>query len=124
VVVIPISHALEWLSVLALRSNSYATLIQTAYAKQWQEMTRLFQVPGGLALAIFLVGVLAPIAEEVFFRGFVYRCFRARWGPTVGIAASAALFAGSITVITASTPAASASSSGAKESRWRSRAWR
>lgn len=33
---------------------------------------------GGLTLALgaFLIIVLAPVAEEFFFRGFLYRCFR------------------------------------------------
>jgi membrane protease YdiL (CAAX protease family) len=92
-VVIPISLGLERLSLSALRHLPYTALIQHAYEKEWQDLTVLFQGAGGLVLAVVVVGVIAPFAEEVFFRGFVYRCFRARWGPTLGALTSAALFA-------------------------------
>jgi uncharacterized protein len=92
-VVLPVSQLLERLSSQVLRANQYATLIQHAYRTQWDDLSRLFDGPGGLILAILVVGVLAPFGEEVFFRGFVYRCFRARWGRVAGMVASAALFA-------------------------------
>src|SRR5947209_2831726 len=92
-VVIPISQTLEWLSIRALHHLPYTALIQRAYQKQWEDLTVLFQGAGGLVLAILIVGIIAPIAEAVFFRGFVYRCFRARWGTAAGIVARAALVA-------------------------------
>jgi uncharacterized protein len=92
-VVLPVSQLLERLSTQVVRANHYATLIQRAYGSQWNDLSRLFDGPGGLVLAILVVGILAPFGEEVFFRGFVYRCFRARWGTVAGMAASAALFA-------------------------------
>ncbi|MFH1085858.1 MAG: type II CAAX endopeptidase family protein, partial [Chloroflexota bacterium] len=48
---------------------------------------------GGLALALLLGGVVAPLAEEVFFRGFLYAGLRARLGAASGVALSALLFA-------------------------------
>jgi CAAX protease family protein len=43
-------------------------------------------------LLFFLTGVLiAPIAEELFFRGILY-CYFRRWGVTMALAASTALF--------------------------------
>jgi hypothetical protein len=47
----------------------------------------------GLALALFMVAVVAPIMEELFFRGFIYAAFRKRWGVTAAITLSSALFA-------------------------------
>jgi membrane protease YdiL (CAAX protease family) len=93
VAVLPVSQLLEWLSTQALRGNQYASLIQHAYRSQWNDLAQVFDGPGGLILAILVVGILTPFGEEVFFRGFVYRCFRARWGRGVGMVASAALFA-------------------------------
>jgi len=93
VLVVPISQGLEWLSIRALQHLPFAIQVQRAYTKQWQELSGLFEGTAGLTLAIVLVGLVAPFAEELFFRGFVYRCFRARWGVTAGIIASAALFA-------------------------------
>jgi membrane protease YdiL (CAAX protease family) len=52
------------------------------------------QEMGLLPLAVF-VGVLAPIAEEVFFRGIVLQGFLARYSRTKAIWGSALLFAAS-----------------------------
>ena len=44
-------------------------------------------------ILFFLVGgVLAPVAEEIFFRGLLYGFFR-RWGAAVAVILSTALFA-------------------------------
>ncbi|MBN1401313.1 MAG: CPBP family intramembrane metalloprotease [Anaerolineae bacterium] len=47
----------------------------------------------GLAVALLVGGVAAPVAEEVFFRGFVYDAMRRRWGVLPGIVVSGAVFA-------------------------------
>jgi CAAX protease family protein len=48
---------------------------------------------GQIAIAAFAVVIVAPIAEELFFRGFLYQALR-RWrGVTQGILLSAAVFA-------------------------------
>lgn len=41
----------------------------------------------------FLVGLLAPISEEVFFRGFCYPAFRRHFGLRAGIILNSCLFA-------------------------------
>lgn len=46
----------------------------------------------GLCLALLLGAVVAPFAEEVFFRGYLYAGLRARWGFGWGTLASAAIF--------------------------------
>lgn len=48
--------------------------------------------PGRLALAVAAAGVAAPIAEELFFRGYVQTRLCRRWGTWAGIAVTAALF--------------------------------
>lgn len=45
-------------------------------------------------VGILAVAVLAPIAEEVFFRAFAYNIFRARLGVIWGIIISSVIFAG------------------------------
>jgi len=45
-----------------------------------------------LKLVIIFVTVLGPIFEEIFFRGFLYRCLRNYFGVFWGILASALLF--------------------------------
>jgi uncharacterized protein len=92
VVVIPLNLGLEQLSIHALHHAVFPRLIERAYREQMDQMMGIFKGPGGLALGILLVGIIAPCAEELFFRGLAYRCFRTRWGPFAGMLASAALF--------------------------------
>lgn len=47
----------------------------------------------GLIGAVVFLGVLTPIAEEVYFRGIVYGWLRNRWRAALAAPASAALFA-------------------------------
>lgn len=59
------------------------------------EQIPLQNAPGGWSLVLIALGVviLAPIAEEIFFRGFVYRALR-RWAePWPATFLSAAIFA-------------------------------
>ena len=46
-----------------------------------------------LGLLLILVAVIAPIAEELFFRGMLYPVLRRRWSPQVAIVANGFLFA-------------------------------
>jgi len=48
---------------------------------------------GGLFLALVLGGIVAPVAEEVFFRGFLYAGARNAWGVAWGAIASSVVFA-------------------------------
>ena len=47
----------------------------------------------GLALYFFVGGLIAPVAEEIFFRGVVYGFFR-RWGAPAAVVISTLIFAG------------------------------
>ncbi len=47
----------------------------------------------GLIFALSIAAVVAPIAEEVFFRGFIYSALRKSIGITKGIIISALIFA-------------------------------
>jgi hypothetical protein len=46
---------------------------------------------GEIILFFFIGGILAPIAEEIFFRGMLYGFFR-RWGVLLAVALSTLLF--------------------------------
>jgi len=46
----------------------------------------------GLVVALLLGGVVAPTAEELFFRGYLYAGLRHRWGVVAAVAASSVLF--------------------------------
>jgi membrane protease YdiL (CAAX protease family) len=49
----------------------------------------------GAKLAVFIIaaGLIAPIMEELFFRGLLLRALRRRWSPEIAIGASALVFA-------------------------------
>jgi membrane protease YdiL (CAAX protease family) len=49
--------------------------------------------PVGLATAFFFSAILAPIAEELAFRRFLYRAWERQWGWVVGMILSSLLFA-------------------------------
>jgi membrane protease YdiL (CAAX protease family) len=57
-----------------------------------QALSQAATVSGMLPL-VFLSGVIiAPIAEEIVFRGYLYKAFRDRFRPSYAIVLSAALF--------------------------------
>ena len=49
--------------------------------------------PEGLMVALVAGGLVAPLAEEVFFRGYLYAGLRREWGAGWAMAASALIFA-------------------------------
>jgi membrane protease YdiL (CAAX protease family) len=53
--------------------------------------TPLPKWPGDLLLFYLVGGIVAPVAEEVFFRGILYGFFR-RWGVVVALVLSTAFF--------------------------------
>jgi uncharacterized protein len=64
------------------------------------ENPQIEAITGGLSLSgrelillLFLIAVVAPVAEELFFRGMLYPVLRRRWGPTWAILINAVLFA-------------------------------
>lgn len=48
---------------------------------------------GDFGLLLILVAVVAPIAEELFFRGMLYPVLRQRWSPKVAIVSNGLIFA-------------------------------
>jgi uncharacterized protein len=48
--------------------------------------------PLGLAVALVVASVIAPVSEEVLFRGFMYPGMRERWGVAMAVIVSSAVF--------------------------------
>ena len=56
------------------------------------EMARAF-LPADMVRNLLVVGALAPLTEELVFRGMLYRAWEARWGWIASMLATSAVFA-------------------------------
>ena len=78
-----------------LVSAVYAAIVRPSGEQDVLEALGADEGTGYLALTAVVVLVVAPVAEELFFRGFVYRALRNRFS-TLGAAATVGLVFGSI----------------------------
>jgi len=60
---------------------------------QQEGITEIIGLPGVFPTMLLWTGVLAPIIEEIFLRGFSYSAFKSKWGKRTAIVASSLLFA-------------------------------
>ena len=60
---------------------------------QGDEISQLFELLDTPAWFFFVGAVLAPLVEEIFFRGFLFQGFRARYGWVSGMLLSSSIFA-------------------------------
>lgn len=74
--------------VLSIAAGRVADLVPSTGIAPVEELVRW--PSAGLALGT--VGVLVPLAEEIFFRGFVFGVVAARYGRAVGFAVAVLLF--------------------------------
>ena len=56
------------------------------------EMARAF-VPAEMVRSLLVAGILAPLTEELVFRGLLYRAWEARWGWVASMLATSTIFA-------------------------------
>ena len=47
---------------------------------------------GGVILLVVIVGIMAPFAEELFFRGLVLRSMERKWAPWIALVVSSVIF--------------------------------
>jgi membrane protease YdiL (CAAX protease family) len=96
---IPLAMAGEAIAVrvFTLIKGSYWTGVQVAAEHADDPIQPILSALGGAPLptawVLFLLGVVVPIGEEIFFRGFVYSGLRERWGIPVALGASSLFFA-------------------------------
>jgi len=62
-------------------------------AKPAQELADKVHGTGGAILLLLVVGVVAPLAEELFFRGLLFRAIEKKWNAWWGLGLSSAFFA-------------------------------
>ena len=58
-----------------------------------KEALNVARTPSLFAVSLLVMAALAPLAEELVFRGLLYGWLDGRWGPTVAWAVSSLLFA-------------------------------
>ena len=86
----PNAQALRIFLLLAIICTSLAGLLYLIYPQWFQYVV----VPNWLhgVVGLFLMVVLAPVTEELIFRGLLYRMLREQWGVAVSIIVSAVFF--------------------------------
>jgi membrane protease YdiL (CAAX protease family) len=91
-----VASALIGLSVIPL-AGLIAVIIRIALGKSLENPQIPFLAPGGFSWSglismLFLGGIIAPFAEELFFRGVLFRWIRDRWGAWAGVLISGIIF--------------------------------
>lgn len=84
--VVGLAGVLLWTLVVDLLGATFLEPPETA-------RDLLDEAGGSLVIAFVLVGIWAPIAEEIFFRGFAMSGLANRFGMTTAVVLSSALFA-------------------------------
>jgi CAAX protease family protein len=83
-------YAIIWLVYIPL---SWFTNVTTEeFTEPAREMTDRASNPLGVVLLVLIVGIGAPIVEEIFYRGLLQRSLIRRLGPGWGIAGASVLF--------------------------------
>ncbi len=81
-----LAGVIAWTFIVDLLDASFLVPPDTAH-------DLLAEAGGSLAIAFILVGLWAPVAEEVFFRGFAMSGLANRYGLAMAVVLSSALFA-------------------------------
>ncbi|MGQ0550937.1 MAG: lysostaphin resistance A-like protein [Armatimonadota bacterium] len=97
VITIPLSVASERLAILVYGliegpAQAVARAAEEHMADPLRPVFDQLSGPTQAAWLLFLLAIVVPIGEEVFFRGLVYGGLRARWGKTVAALGSAVFF--------------------------------
>lgn len=85
--------ALGLLTILAINLG-WAWVMERFELEGQPDLVPLFgEGLGGFLVAFIAAAIVAPVAEELLFRGFLYRGLRDRWGIIAGAVVSSVLFA-------------------------------
>jgi membrane protease YdiL (CAAX protease family) len=85
-----------WRFVLAGMSGTLIVSLAVsplAQESEWiQQVIEMVRESGQLLAGLLLIAGLAPLAEELVFRGLLYGWLEGRWGPRIAIVASTLVF--------------------------------
>ncbi|MBI2094990.1 MAG: CPBP family intramembrane metalloprotease [Candidatus Omnitrophica bacterium] len=84
---------IPWLVLILAASAAAARFF--SYEPEPQEIVQIYLAESARRYFLFFtlfVTVVGPVAEEIFFRGFVYGAFRKKFGTVAGALAAASLF--------------------------------
>lgn len=73
---------------VVLLTSLFGNSVDNSKTESLQQNINLFTI----LLGIISAGVISPVYEEIFYRGFMYRWLRNRLGVTVGIVISSLIF--------------------------------
>ena len=105
----PVSVAIMWIVFAALQAGGYVDWIESLGVETTQDSVRILQTERSLPLLVlmsFAAVVVAPVCEEVVFRGYLYPVAKRFWGPAVGALASSLAFAAAHASLVAMLPLA------------------
>jgi len=88
------NKAFFWTIPLALAAVYLVSFLHdlVVHPRQQDIIGEFPRTGGGIVLFVILAVVLAPLFEEIFFRGFLFRGFSSSWGWVAGACVSAAIF--------------------------------
>lgn len=91
-IVFGLKKGLVWSACFAMAASlAFATLFLAGINSMAFLKTHLPARPGEILLFFFVGGMIAPVAEELFFRGMLYGFFR-RWGVVAALVLSTLIF--------------------------------
>jgi uncharacterized protein len=91
---LPLALLGEFVVFIALAVYSLILIRGLGLSMPEQPVVEMFgRQADGIFMAVLFIVVLAPIGEEIFFRGFLYTAFRRRWGLGPAMAISSGVFA-------------------------------
>lgn len=92
-------YSINWLIAIKIFSGFYVVLTEKLLgfrpaADNFDLVPKIFgQGPPGLILAVLMTVLIAPVVEEIFFRGFIYPALRDKIGITWAAVLSSFIFA-------------------------------
>lgn len=82
----------QWMALLSMAAGCcLAAWLLYIIQPDWFALVTIPTWLSGIT-GLLLMVVLAPVVEEIIFRGFVYRMLREQWGVWVSVAASSVFF--------------------------------